>query len=272
MKKIITILLLLLIFSCKEGQNSTLDYLNAGLDLSTESIINFSNDEKNKISAHSYESDLKKNKYKQSFDKTNFKTQQIQDLLYEITASEEKPKSKDIDLKDYSKKLHQELHSYVNFIDSLVQADTIELPNYISDRSFILNQDNQFSKYEIELIKSKIGIMTYHIFKHYSRRIIIPYYKLNKLKIAVFPKSTLLKTGELYEAEIRFFAYDSLAQFEAIIENKHVQSKNGMAFYIDSSFNNAGDIHKTGTLKIKDPYDEYYRDYPFTINYKIIKP
>lgn len=255
-------------FSCSSMETPTLDYLNEGLKYSTESIISFRDDEKSTITTHSYESDLKNNKHKQSFDKTIIKTQQIKDLLQDVRTAKKESNFKDNNLKDYSKKLHLELHSYINFIDSIAEADSIELLNIVDTRRFILNQDNQFSKYELELIASNVEIITYHIFKHYSRKIITPYYKPNKLKVAVLPKTTLLKKGELFETEIRIFAYDSLAQFEAKIEDKHIQSMNGMALFIDSSFNKARDVHKIGTLKIKDPYDDYHRDYPFTINYK----
>ncbi|MBP5535901.1 MAG: hypothetical protein J6X62_03820 [Bacteroidales bacterium] len=119
-------------------------------------------------------------------------------------------------------------------------------------------------------LRSEVMTAEYDAIKMLYNQITADDFKFDKVNTLVRPKTSLVIQGGKYEAQIGIGAFDSRAEFRAVINGQsYVSGEDGLVNY-STMCNAPGEKKITGTLYVKKDNNE--EEYPFTESYFVMEP
>jgi len=101
-------------------------------------------------------------------------------------------------------------------------------------------------------------------------KIVSESFKFRFFKAIVIPEKYLLKTDEFYKASISYCFIDTARNPKGIIENDSLIFEHGIARYPITP-TEIGEYHKIGKIFIESPATGEILEFPFNVDFKVIK-
>lgn len=260
--KYIILLVLLSVLGC-HSEDTTMEYLNNGVNLSIDWLNDMNSVTLAKFEAAMHENPQATKKYKDIADKTATRSKvlhsEIDSLQYKLTLN--------LEVQDKTLKLKKEINEYKEFIDSIAEKDTLLTKSI--DKIILNFEEVTFD--HLVLLKNKITLLEKYVLDRQYQKIGGVSYIFNKMKVGISYEKSNLRTDEYLNTDLRLLEYDSTFKFSVIIDGNAFNSMNGIVNYKDTSNQSTGDVNKKGTLV----WESYNTKRQFTdllsIKYKILK-
>lgn len=262
MKKTLFIPLLFL-FACHSEDKETIAFLNEGIKR-CNSTLSIQNDRcLLDFEAFIKEKALTGKPFKTRIDKIKEKSEETIRAI-----DEKKAKISDDENLANGVDLLKTINEYKHLIDNIFPNDTtiqFLLKNELNELDF-----NEFDLVQYSGLENKIHRINHLALTKLYKSIEYPFFRANRFESAIFPKSTYLYRGEIYETKIALLGVNKNFTPIIIIDSDTLEVKNGKATYIADTANSVGVFKKSGICRFIS-YDGVVFDNQFEFEYQVIK-
>jgi len=131
-------------------------------------------------------------------------------------------------------------------------------------------KNKNLSLVDIELLQISLLNITNITLEYIFSKIDAGNFRFNVFKPIVIPEKYWLKTGENYKATISYCFMDTTRNPKGVIDNDSLIFEQGIAKYSITP-TEIGEYHKKGKLLIESPSTGEIMEFPFNIDFKVVK-
>lgn len=263
MRNIILFLIILSFISCSENNDSTIAFLNEGIEQSND-FISMQNGSIYTGFAMGMEETPKlvnpwNNKAESIHVKHDFIEKTIDTIKLQLKSG--------LSTKLKEKELYEAISKYHKLLQKMVLDSA--LVQMINNQLGEIKQNN-LSIENLKLLSTKILVPTYYTLQYLFEKIYIKKFRISKKHLVIVPLKRHLKQGDYYSVKISLCGLDTTLSPVVLVRKDTLKVINGIAKYKSPPNESVGVKKLNGRIEYKRT-DGTILAYPFNVSYKVIK-